>query len=172
MPNFSVSELEKVVNDVVHAASAPVGSALFMRTPQLIKPIVMDGDVGDGWILTSGLCQAVIQLTGADRFRCQCTPTDPDHRPVFGLAPVVDGKPDWDLSVLPDREPPLELGITNPEVVTYTRMLNAEFADDEATSVAAWEQAVEGGWFAKVILLAARQAGEVRRSASAMGGAN
>lgn len=173
MPVYSAEELEKLVNDVVNAASAPVGSNLFMSTPGLIKPLIMLGDVGDGWVFTVGLCQAVLQYMGMEDVRCRCEPPDPMHRPVLGMAPVgTAGALDPDLLVLPGKEPPLEIGITNPEVVTFTKMINAVFDSDDDASVKAWEESVEGGWFARVMIFAAKTAGDIRREAVGAMGVN
>lgn len=175
MPIFTTEEMDQAVRDTIRTASAPVGSSIYEATGSIIEPIVLRGDVGDGWIFTSCLCRATIQLMGLDLMICRCDPPDPDHIPAitFAMVPLAgDGTPIMEDVVRPDREPPNDVGRTAPEVVTFTRMMQAELAEDTDTSCAAWEEAVHGGWFVRVMSLAAKQAGEAQRLAVSARGVN
>lgn len=176
MSNLSNTQLADAVNETVDHAAAPVGSVKNLRTVEVIGRFVEEADTRDGWLFLTGLCQTIIVTLGLDRMECPCGSSDPEHKAVveFGFAPMGDdGEPDATRGFFGTAEnAPQEVQDNNPQAISLARIITAQIGKDAGASVAAWQEALEGGWMLQLLYLAAQQAGEVRRLALAQAGGN
>jgi hypothetical protein len=174
MPKLSAETLEAMIMAAVDAASAPTGSAKYRSTPDHLRRLFDEGDQGDAWIVVTGAAETIVQMLQLRDLPCPCG--DPDHRAqvAFGFAPIDgDGPPDFSQGLIGDPDETPE-GVRNirPEVVRFAQIVNAEIREDVDSSHRLWIEAVDDGSWVRVLHVALKQAGQVRRQVIAAAGGN
>lgn len=146
-------------------ASAPVGSAKFMKVSGVVAELIERGDSEDAWIFVSSLSHSIIKELGLKREKCPCG--NPAHEPVLavGFAPVgADGEADMDRAFFGEPEDaPDALGMDRREASALAQLITAKIAGDDKRSAEIWQRAVDDRYFPQLITLAANQAGATRR---------
>lgn len=153
---FTREQYETMVLETIDHASAPPGSAKYLRTPDVIQPIIDHGDSTDCWIYVYGLTKSIVVMLGLHH-------VEPDHEIVFGYAPPgIDGQPDMSRAV-EGTDVPETLKTDQPGMAAMAEMMFAAINHDDERSVEIWKEAIEGCYAVELVHVAARYAGDVRR---------